>query len=69
MAPAQRGRGIGRVLLETAVEAAREAGAVRMEIATSEADTTAIALYESCGFTNLEDQPDRPRMLFYEREF
>lgn len=68
VAPAQRGRGLGRVLLEAAIKAAREAGAVRMEIATSEADTTAIALYASCGFTNLEDGPDGPRMLFYERE-
>ena len=68
MAPAQRGRGLGRVLLEATMETAREAGAVRMEIATSEADATAIALYESCRFTNLEDRPDRPRMLFYERE-
>jgi len=31
-------------------------------------DTAARALYESCGFTNREGEPDGPAMLFYERE-
>ncbi len=58
----------GRPLIEWPVRAAREAGAGRMELGTSEADTAAIALYESCGFTNRERRPDGPTMLFYERE-
>ena len=68
VAPALRGRGIGRALLEATMTAAREAGATRIDLGTGETDTAARALYESCGFTNLEREPDGPRMLFYERE-
>ena len=68
VAPALRGRGIGRALLEETLELAREAGATWIDLGTSVADTAARALYESCGFTNLESQPDGPSMLFYERE-
>ena len=66
--PAQRGKGIGRALLEAAMEVAREAGATRMDLGTSETDTAARALYESCGFSNREGGPDGPTMFFYERE-
>jgi ribosomal protein S18 acetylase RimI-like enzyme len=68
VAPALRGRGIGRALLEAAIEAAREAGASGIDLNTGETDTAARALYESCGFTNREGEPDGPPMLFYERE-
>lgn len=68
VAPGRRGQGIGRVLLEAAMEAARDAGASRMDLGTSETDTAARGLYESCGFTNRERRPDGPRMLFYERD-
>jgi ribosomal protein S18 acetylase RimI-like enzyme len=68
VAPGARGRGIGRALLEATMDAAREAGATRIELGTSTDDTAAIALYESCGFSNREDGPDGPVMLFYERE-
>jgi ribosomal protein S18 acetylase RimI-like enzyme len=68
VAPALRGRGIGRALLEAAIEAAREAGATGIDLNTGETDTAARALYESCGFTNREGEPDGPPMLFYERE-
>jgi ribosomal protein S18 acetylase RimI-like enzyme len=66
--PARRGSGIGRSLLEAAIEAAREAGATHVELTTAETDTAAISLYESSGFTNREKGPDGPRMLYYERE-
>ena len=66
--PALRGRGIGRALLETAMETARNEGATHMELGTSEDDTAALSLYESMGFTNREGSPDGPVMLFYERE-
>jgi ribosomal protein S18 acetylase RimI-like enzyme len=66
--PSLRGRGIGRVLLEAAMDAARAEGATHMELGTSEEDTAALALYESAGFTNREGSPDGPVMLFYERE-
>jgi ribosomal protein S18 acetylase RimI-like enzyme len=66
--PEQRGQGIGRVMLEAAMEDARQAGATRMDLGTSETDAAARALYESCGFTDRESPPDGPKMLFYERE-
>jgi ribosomal protein S18 acetylase RimI-like enzyme len=69
VAPARRGQGIGRALLEAAIDAAREAGAMRMELVTGETDTAARALYESCGFTNREGRPDGPLMIFYELDF
>jgi ribosomal protein S18 acetylase RimI-like enzyme len=66
--PSLRGQGIGRALLEAALEAARGEGATHMELGTSEDDAAARALYESLGFTNREGRPEGPVMLFYERE-
>jgi GNAT superfamily N-acetyltransferase len=64
--PARRGEGLGRALLEATIAAARDAGAERVELGTSTGDTAARSLYESAGFTNLEDGET---MLFYELEF
>lgn len=66
--PARRGQGIGRALLEAAMEAARARGAITLDLGTATADTAAIGLYESCGFSNREGSPGGPSMLFYERE-
>jgi GNAT superfamily N-acetyltransferase len=66
--PSLRGKGIGRALLEAAMDVARDEGATQMELCTGEADVEARALYESAGFTNREGAPDGPMMLFYERE-
>ncbi len=66
--PARRGNGLGRALLEAAMDAAREEGATFMELGTSETDTAARGLYESAGFTNREGSSDGPVMLFYERD-
>jgi ribosomal protein S18 acetylase RimI-like enzyme len=66
--PALRGGGLGRALLEAAMDAARGEGATHMELGTSEDDAAAQRLYESAGFTNREGRPDGPVMLFYERE-
>jgi len=68
VAPPQRGKGLGRALLEAAMQAVREAGAIRMDLCTGETDTAARALYESCGFTNREGGPGDPIMLYYERD-
>ena len=68
VAPERRRHGIGRALLEAAMEVARAAGATRMDLATSETDTAARALYDSCGFSNREGRRDGPTMLFYERD-
>ena len=68
VAPAKRGQGLGRALLEAAMETARQRGARRMELGTSEDDTAARGLYESAGFSNREGKPDGPVMFFYERD-
>jgi len=66
--PARRGRGLGRALMNAAMEVARETGADYMDLGTSEADVAARALYESLGFSNREGKPDGPINYFYERE-
>ena len=66
--PERRGVGIGRALLAASIEAARGAGARRLELGTAETDTAARGLYESCGLTNREGGPDGPLMMFYERD-
>ena len=66
--PERRGRGLGRALLEAAMDYAREHGAKHIDLGTSEDDEAARGLYESAGFTNREGGPDGPRMLYYERE-
>lgn len=66
--PAMRGRGLGRVLLEAAMEEARGRGATHMDLGTSEEDVRARALYESAGFTNREGKLDGPLMFYYERD-
>jgi ribosomal protein S18 acetylase RimI-like enzyme len=68
VAPEKRGQGMGRALLEAAMDTARECGAVHMDLGTSENDVAARALYESAGFTNREGRPDGPVMFVYERE-
>jgi ribosomal protein S18 acetylase RimI-like enzyme len=68
VAPAKRGQGLGRALLEAAMDTARQQGARRMELGTSEDDTAARGLYESAGFSNREGKPDGPVMFFYERD-
>ena len=66
--PTLRGQGLGRALLEAALEEARTQGADFIDLGTSEDDTAARALYESAGFTNREGKPDGPIMYVYERE-
>ena len=66
--PAHRGRGLGRALMEAAIELARSRGADYMDLGTAETDTTARALYESLGFSNREGRPDGPVNYYYERE-
>lgn len=68
VAPARRGAGIGRALLDAAMDVAREAGAEHIDLNTGETDTAARALYESAGFSNREGSPDGPSMLYYERD-
>ena len=66
--PGRRGHGLGRVLMNEAMDAARAEGATYMDLGTSEDDVAARGLYESLGFTNREGKPDGPVMYYYERE-
>ena len=68
VAPDRRGRGLGRAVLEAALDAAREQGADHIDLGTSEDDVAARALYESFGFSNREGKPDGSVNFFYERE-
>jgi ribosomal protein S18 acetylase RimI-like enzyme len=68
VAPERRGEGIGRALLEAAMNEARAHGADMIDLGTAETDTAARGLYESLGFTNREGKPGGPVMLYYERE-
>ena len=66
--PERRGRGLGRALLNAAMDHARERGAARIDLNTSTDDVAARALYESAGFTNREGGAEGPTMLYYERD-
>jgi GNAT superfamily N-acetyltransferase len=47
---ASRGHGVGRALLERAIEEARSAGGTRMILATATADVGNLRFYQRCGF-------------------
>jgi ribosomal protein S18 acetylase RimI-like enzyme len=66
--PPRRGGGLGRALMEAALELAREEGADYVDLGTSEDDVAARALYESLGFSNREGRPEGPLNYYYERE-
>jgi GNAT superfamily N-acetyltransferase len=64
--PDLRGHGIGRALMEATLEQARSRSAAGAEVITGENDTAARRLYESFGFSNEIEGPERARALFYE---
>jgi GNAT superfamily N-acetyltransferase len=66
--PDRRGQGLGRALMEAAIDRARARGATHIDLGTSEADVAARGLYESFGFVNREGGPEGPISYFYERE-
>jgi ribosomal protein S18 acetylase RimI-like enzyme len=66
--PHLRGRGLGRALMDAAIELARAQGADYMELNTGEDDVAARALYESLGFSNTEGRADGAVQYYYERE-
>ena len=66
---AHRGRGIGRALLETAVDAARNAGLVGLDLDTKSVFREAIHLYETTGWKSVpQTDPDSPCELLYSLE-
>ena len=54
-----RGTGLGKALVWTAVERARERGCRRLELDTAEENVPALGLYRSLGFRSGADQPGR----------
>jgi len=53
LSPQARGKGIGKLLLEKCIQAAKEMGYKRMYLETMPELTIAIPMYEKYGFTNL----------------
>jgi ribosomal protein S18 acetylase RimI-like enzyme len=68
VAPERRGQGLGRALMQEAMEVARAEGADQVDLGAGEGDVAARALYESLGFDNRGGRPDGPVNYFYERE-
>jgi ribosomal protein S18 acetylase RimI-like enzyme len=64
--PEHRGHGLGRALMQAAIQLARERGAEYIELGTAETDVAARALYESLGFSNREGRLDGPLNYYYE---
>ena len=64
--PAMRGRGLGRALLEAAMRHASERGATYMDLATTNKDEAAVALYESVGFDRHERRGPETVSYYYE---
>lgn len=58
VAPAQRGRGVGRALVEAAIAAAADGGARRVVVATAAADVGNLRFYQRCGFRLRDIQRD-----------
>jgi putative acetyltransferase len=65
---AHRGKGLGRVLAQAAIDVAREAGCARMVLDTLPKMREAQALYELLGFTRIEPylREPTPGALCYE---
>jgi ribosomal protein S18 acetylase RimI-like enzyme len=53
-----RGSGLGRALLDAALERARERGCARVELDANEANGPALALYRSVGFDSRSKRAD-----------
>jgi GNAT superfamily N-acetyltransferase len=55
-----QGLGLGRLLMESVIAAAKAAGAKRLFLETNHALTPAIRLYESVGFTHIPKERAAP---------
>jgi ribosomal protein S18 acetylase RimI-like enzyme len=60
VAPAARGRGVGRALMGECVRRAREAGATELGLHTSESMQAAIGMYEHMGFVRAPEYDFQP---------
>lgn len=66
VAPDQRGKGLGRALMDAAIDHARIRGADYMDLTTTDADVAARGLYESLGFDCHEGREGGPVSFYYE---
>jgi GNAT superfamily N-acetyltransferase len=63
VAPAEQGKGIGRMLVERAIAHADDMGLKRLDLVTNSGLAPALRLYESCGFRRVP----MPGVQEYER--
>lgn len=71
VAPAARGRGLGRALLTGLEDAGRALGLTRLVLETGDAQPEAVALYRSAGWTQIPSYGqwrDSPRSLCFGRD-
>ena len=66
--PERRRQGLGRALMDAAIDTARAEGATHMDLGTGEDDVAARALYESLGFSTRGGRQGGTVNYFYERE-
>lgn len=67
--PGRRGQGLGTRLLTHALEELRAEGVGYVDLGTTTADESAIALYEKLGFDCHEGRgPEGPLAIYYEKE-
>lgn len=66
--PSERGRGVGRALVEACLAEARERGKDIVTLHTTEGMTVARGMYEALGFRHTEDQvyPDGFKLIGYQ---
>jgi putative acetyltransferase len=69
VAPAARGRRIGRLLLDRLLEHAKERGVNLLRLETGDKQNEALSLYRSAGFVNrgpFADYPENQSSIFME---
>ena len=67
VAPAHRGRGIGKKLMQAVEAFARELGCCKLTLEVLEGNSVARALYQACGFMGYELNAATGRAMFMQR--
>jgi ribosomal protein S18 acetylase RimI-like enzyme len=66
--PDRRGEGLGTLLLQAIIDDVRALGATYIDLNTTQADVSAVALYEKFGFDCHEGRGSGPLAVYYEKE-